>query len=94
MPSNPFAKALQTNPTGLVRNWVAVTTSDSADNVGTGNVAIGLYVTVGGTVTWIDYDGNTIGPVTVPSNFYVTAAVTRVKATGTAATGIFALISA
>lgn len=94
MPSNPFAKALQTNPTGLVRNWVAVTTSDSADNVGTGNVAIGLYVTAGGTITWIDYDGATIGPVTVPSNFYVNAAITRVKTTGTTATGIYALISA
>jgi hypothetical protein len=94
MPSNPFQRALQTNPTGLIRNWIPVTTSDSADNVGTGNVAIGLYVTVGGTVSWVDYDGVTIGPVTVPSNFYINCSVTRVRATGTAATGIFALISA
>ena len=93
MPSNPFAKALSTNPTGLVRNWVSVTPSDSTDNVGTNNVAIGLYVTVGGTISWIDYDGNTIA-TTVPSNFYVTSSVSRVKATGTAATGIFSLISA
>ncbi len=93
MPSNPFAKALQTNPTGLVRNWVAVTTSDSADNVGTGNVAIGLYVTGAGAVSWIDVDGNTI-TASVPANFYINGSVSRVKATGTTATGIFALISA
>jgi hypothetical protein len=86
--SNPF-KALSTNPTGLVRNWIAVTPSDSADNVGTGNVAIGLYVTVAGNVSFID-----AVTVTVPANFILTCSVARVKATGTAATGIFALISA
>lgn len=90
---NPF-KSLENNPTGLVKTWVTVTTSDSADNVGTGNVAIGLYITVGGTITWIDVDGNTIGPVTVPANFYLNSSVARVKTTGTSATGIFALISA
>ena len=91
--ANPF-KSLENNPTGLIRTWVAVTTSDTVDNVGTGNVAIGLYVTVGGTVTWIDVDGATVGPVTVPANFYINSSVARVKATGTAATGIYALISA
>lgn len=94
MPSNPFAKALQQNPTGLVRNWIPVTTSDTTDNVGTNNVAIGLYVTGAGTVTWIDADGVTVGPVTVPANFYINSSVARVKATGTTATGIYALISA
>lgn len=93
MPSNPFDKALQTNPTGLVRNWVAVTPSDSADNVGTGNVAIGLYVTGAGAVSWIDYDGNTV-TASVPANFYINSSVSRVKATGTTSTGIFALVSA
>jgi hypothetical protein len=90
--SNPF-KNLSTNPTGLVRNWVSVTPSNSADNVGTGNVAIGLYVTVAGNVSFIDADGNT-ATVTVPANFILTCSVARVKATGTTATGIFALISA
>lgn len=94
MPSNPFQRALQTNPTGLIRNWVAVTPNDSADNVGTGNVAIGLYVSVGGTISWVDYDGVTTGPVTVPNNFYINGAIARVRATGTTATGIYALISA
>ena len=90
--SNPF-KSLSTNPTGLVRNWVSVTPSDSTDNVGTGNVAIGLYVTVAGNVSFIDADANTV-TVTVPANFILTCSVARVKSTGTTATGIFALISA
>lgn len=90
--SNPF-KSLQTNPTGLVRNWVAVTPNDNSDNVGAGNVAIGLYIEGSGDVTWTDIDGNdnTVG---VSSNSYLTCSVTRVKSTGTTATGIFALISA
>lgn len=90
--ANPF-KYLENNPTGLIRNWVPVTTSDTVDNVGTGNVAIGLYVTVGGAVSWIDVDGNTV-TATVPANFYLTCSVTRVKTSGTTASGIFALISA
>jgi hypothetical protein len=90
--SNPF-KNLSTNPTGMVRNWVSVTPSDSANNVGTGNVAIGLYLTVAGDVSFIDVDDNTI-TVTVPANFILTCSVARVKSTGTTATGIFALISA
>ena len=90
--SNPF-KELGTNPTGLIRNWVSVTTNDSTDNVGTGNVAIGLYITVAGDVVFTDIDGTDV-TVTVPANFYLTCSVARVKATGTTSTGIFALISA
>ena len=89
---NPF-KTLSNNPTGLVRSWLTVTPSDSTDNVGTGNVAIGLYVTVAGNVSFIDADGNTT-TVTVPANFILTCSVARIKSTGTTATGIFALISA
>ena len=93
MNNNPF-KALATNPTGLVETWNAVTPNDSTDNVGTDTVAIGLYITTGGTLTWLDVNGTEIGPVTVPDNFYLTCSVSRVKSTGTAATGIFALVSA
>lgn len=89
---NPF-NTLSTNPTGLVRNWLSVTPADGADNVGTNNVAIGLYITVAGDVTYTDIDG-VDATVTVPANFLLTCSVTRVKATGTTATGIFALISA
>lgn len=90
--SNPY-KYLENNPTGLIRNWVAVTPNDSADNVGTGNVAIGLYIEVAGDVTFTDVDGND-NTVAVPNNFYLNCSVSRVKSTGTDATGIFALISA
>jgi len=89
---NPF-KHLTANPTGLVRNWLPVTPNDSVNNVGTDNVAIGLYITVGGTLSWVDVDGNTSAS-TFPSGFYLNCSVARVNATGTAATGIFALISA
>ena len=89
--SNPFQNQ-GTNPVGLVRNWVSVTPNDSVDNVGTGNVAIGLYLTVAGDVVFTDVDGND-NTVAVPANFYLTGSVTRVKATGTTSTGIFALIS-
>lgn len=89
---NPF-KYIQNNPTGLIRNWVEVTPNDSADNVGTGNVAIGLFIETGGDIVWTDVDGND-NTVTVPSNFYLNCSVSRVKSTGTTATGIFALISA
>ena len=89
---NPF-NTLSTNPTGLVRNWLSVTPADGADNVGTNNVAIGIYITVAGDVTYTDIDGADV-TVTVPANFLLTCSVTRVKATGTTATGIFALISA
>ena len=89
---NPF-KYLTGNPTGLVRNWVSVTPSDSVANVGTDNVAIGLYITTGGAVSWVDVDGNSV-TATVLSGFYLNCSVARVNSTGTTATGIFALISA
>lgn len=92
MNKNPY-KTLDTNPTGLVETWLAVTPNNSTNNVGTGNTAIGMYVTVGGAVSWLDVNGTTI-TVTVPSNFYINCSVTRVLSTGTTATGIFALISA
>lgn len=92
MIKNPY-DTLSSNPTGLVETWVSVTPNDSANNVGTGNTAIGLYVTVGGAVSWQDISGNTI-TATVPSFFYINCSVRRVLSTGTGATGIFALISA
>lgn len=91
MPSNPF-KSLESTPNGLIRNWVSVTPNDSADNIGTGNVAVGLYITGGGAVSWIDVDGNTT-TVTVSPNVIIPGSFTRVRSTGTTATGIFALIS-
>ena len=92
MPSNPF-KSLESTPNGLFRNWVPVTPNDSVDNVGTGNVAVGLYLTGGGNVSWIDVDGNTTSVTSFIAGTIIPGSFTRVLSTGTTATGIFALIS-
>lgn len=78
---------------GLARDWIPVTPNNSLDNMGISaqNQVIGFYVTVGGAVVFT-VDG-TDRTVTFPSNFYVTCSnVTRIKATGTTATGIHSLV--
>ncbi|MGL4351068.1 MAG: spike base protein, RCAP_Rcc01079 family [Plesiomonas shigelloides] len=92
MPSNPF-KGLESNPNGLIRNWVAVTPNDSTNNVGTGNVAVGLWITGAGDVSWIDVDGNTTTVTGIAAGTMLPGSFARVRSTGTTATGIFALIS-
>lgn len=78
---------------GQVRDWIPVTPNDSTNNMGASavNTVIGFYVTVGGAVVFtVDGVDRT---VTFPSNFYVTCAgVSRIKATGTTATGIHSLV--
>ena len=87
--SNPFN--FDTKSTGLVFDMLSVTPNDSTDNVGAGNVAIGLYIENGGTVVFLTKDGNE-RTVVVPDAFYLVCSVTRVKSTGTTATGIHALV--
>lgn len=89
--ANPFHNR-GPNEFGLVHDMLEVTNSDSTDNVGTGNIAVGLYIEVGGTVVFLNKDGNE-RTVVVPDNFYLTCSVKRVKATGTTATGIHALVT-
>ena len=78
---------------GLVRDWIPVTASDSTDNMGISseNQVVGFYVTSGGAVVFtVDGVDRT---VTFPSNYMVPCSnVTRIKATGTGATGIFSLV--
>ena len=78
---------------GQVRDWIPVTPNNSTNNMGASavNTVIGFYVTVGGAVVFtVDGVDRT---VTFPSNFYVTCAgVSRIKATGTTATGIHSLV--
>lgn len=78
---------------GMVRDWIPVTPNNSTDNMGVSNLnqVVGFYVTVGGAVVFtVDGVDRT---VTFPSNFYVTCAgVSRIKATGTTATGIHSLV--
>ena len=78
---------------GLVRDWIPVTVSDSTDNMGasSSNQVVGFYVTVGGVVVFT-VDG-TDRTVTFPSNYMVSCTnVTRIKSTSTTATGIFSLV--
>tara|TARA_R110002124_G_scaffold155109_2_gene322258 strand:+ start:600 stop:872 length:273 start_codon:yes stop_codon:yes gene_type:complete len=88
--SNPF-KGVDGQLNGSVYDMIPVTTSDVADNVGTGNVAVGLYITVAGDVTFHNKYG-TSRTVTVPANFYLICSVKRVLTTGTTATGIHAMV--
>jgi hypothetical protein len=87
---NPF-KGIGSHQTGLVYDAVPVTPNNFVDNVGTGNVAIGLYITVSGNVRFLTKDGED-RTITVPNNFYLVCSVKRVMATGTTATGIHALV--
>lgn len=87
---NPF-KGVGSHLNGLVYDFYPVTPSDGTDNVGDENIAIGLYIEAGGDVVFLTKDG-TERTVTVPDYFYLTCSVSRVKSTGTSATGIFALV--
>ena len=87
---NPF-KGIGHHLHGLVYDIVPVTPNDSTDNVGTGNVAIGLYIETGGDIVILNKDGDT-RTINVPDYFYLICSVSRVKSTGTTATGIHALV--
>jgi hypothetical protein len=89
--ANPFIYENAPNQSGLVIDMVEVTTNDSTDNVGSGNIAIGLYIETGGDVVFLNKDGNE-RTVTVPDFHTITCSVKRVKSTGTTATGIHALV--
>jgi len=88
--SNPF-EGVSGQLNGSVYDMVPVTPADGSDNLGAGNIAIGLYITVAGAVTFLNKDG-TQRTVTVPDNFYLVCSISRVKSTGTTATGIHALV--
>jgi hypothetical protein len=90
--SNPFVDRKREELNGSVTDMVPVTPADGADNVGTGNVAIGLYITGAGDVTFHNLDGVS-RTIAVPDNFYLICSVKRVLATGTTATGIHAIIA-
>jgi hypothetical protein len=90
--SNPFQDRKREELNGSVTDMLPVTPADGADNVGTGNVAIGLYITGAGNVSFHNIDGTT-RTIAVPDNFYLICSVKRVLATGTTATGIHAMIA-
>jgi len=89
--ANPFVYINSPNQSGLVYDMIEVTPSDGTDNVGAGNIAIGLYIEAGGSVTFLNKDDNE-RTVIVPDYHTLTCSVKRVKSTGTTATGIHALV--
>jgi len=88
--SNPF-EGVSGQLNGSVYDMVPVTPADGSDNLGTGNIAIGLYITGEGNVAFHNKDG-VARTVTVPANFYLICSIKRVLSTGTTATGIHALV--
>lgn len=80
--SNPFGGRVGLS--GPANDLEPVTPSDTVDLT---NMAIALYVTVGGVVVFDSEAGET-RTVTVGDNAILPVGVRRVRATGTTATGI------
>ena len=76
------------NLSGIPSDWLPVTTSDDADN--TGDACIGLYIQNAGNVA-CQFRGGTTRTIPVAAGFYLAGEVSRVLATSTTSTGIFAL---
>jgi len=87
--ANPF-EGIGPNLSGAVVDMLPIVPHDT-NFFPDGIVAIGLYITVGGTVVFTTARGLE-RTVTVPDNFYLVCSCKRVK-TGSTATGIFALVS-
>ena len=88
--ANPF-EGVSGQLNGSVYDMVPVTPADGADNLGAGNIAIGLYIEGEGNVKFHNKDGVS-RTVAVPDNFYLICSIKRVLNTGTTATGIHALV--
>lgn len=73
---------------GIPTDYVPVTPSDSTDNVGDG-VVLGFYIETGGAVVFTTNSGNDRTVTFADGAFVPCAGITRIKSTGTTATGIF-----
>ena len=87
--ANPF-EGIGPNLSGAVVDMLPIIPHDT-NLFPDGIVAIGLYITVGGTVVFTTARGLE-RTVTVPDNFYLICSAKRVT-TASTATGIFALVS-
>ena len=85
--TNPFENRIS-SLSGPARDLLPVTPNDSVD---LSEVAVGLFVQTGGAVSIVTVAGGT-RTVTVPDFSVLPVGVTRVRATGTTATGIHALV--
>lgn len=80
--------------TGLVKSWRAVSpsnTTELATLAGDGGV-VGLFITTAGVINITDHEDINI-TLTVTDGMFIPIFAKRVRATGTTATGIFALIA-
>ncbi|MGQ0610057.1 MAG: spike base protein, RCAP_Rcc01079 family [Paracoccaceae bacterium] len=84
---NPFENRVS-SLSGPARDLLPVTPNDAVDLAA---VAVGLYVQTGGTVSIVTVGGGTRS-VSVPDFSVLPVGVTRVRATGTTASGIHALV--
>lgn len=87
--TNPF-QGRSPSLAGPATDALPVTPSDSID---LGQVALGLYVQTGGTLSVVTEAGSTRS-LSVPDFSILPLAVRRVNATGTSALGIHALVLA
>lgn len=85
--SNPF-ETRSTSLSGPGVDYAPVTPDDAADLP---DVAVSLYVETGGAVTFVSQKG--VERTVVSADFgFIACGVRRVKATGTTATGIHAIV--
>jgi len=87
-PLNNVFKGVGNNLTGAVLDIQPITPHDTNYFE---SVAIGVYITTGGTVVFTTANDQE-RTVTVPDNFYLICSCKRVK-TGSTATGMHALVS-
>jgi len=87
-PTNNVFKGVGTNLTGAVLDIQPITPHDTNYFE---SVAIGVYITTGGTVVFTTANDQE-RTVTVPDNFYLICSCKRVN-TGSTATGMHALVS-
>lgn len=87
--TNPFTRR-SNGLAGPGIDYAPVTPNDSADLT---DVAVSLFVETGGTITFDTVKGTTRS-VVVPDFGWVVCGVTRVRASGTSASGIHAVLVA
>lgn len=90
--AGPFAKSLYstTNDYSAIQSMVAVTPSDSTDLAA--GVTRGIFINGAGNLSAITANGETVALVfpATSTGQLIPLALTRIRATGTTATGIFA----
>ena len=83
--SQPFAESsVKAEPTAPSPKWFAITPNDDTDL--TDHIRA-ITINAAGVIVAVNWDGETCTSATLPAGTYVCLA-TRIKATGTTATGI------